>query len=86
MLPTPPENVVKKLVPLLSKIVGVTFVVSGAIFLVFGCVIAFMHGRDSRLVGAVFVGGSLLQIVVGIIVVRFFPGFMLGIFYKLRER
>lgn len=86
MLPLPPENLVRKLAPLLSKIVGVTFVVSGAIFLVLGCFIVFMHGGDSRLVGAVFVGGSLLQILVGVIVVRYFPGFLLGIFYRLRER
>ncbi len=86
MLPTPPENLVKKLIPLLSKVVGITFFVSGAIFLVLGCVIEFMHGGDSRLVGAVFIGGSILQIFVGIVVVRYVPSLMLGVFRRLRER
>jgi len=85
MLPLPPENLVKKLIPLLSKIVGITFVASGAIFLVLGCVIVFLHGGDSRLVGAVFIGGSLLAIFVGIFMIRYLPGWMLGIFYRLRE-
>jgi hypothetical protein len=86
MLPQPPENLVKKLIPLLSKVVGVTFVVSGAVFFVLGCVIVFLHGGDSRLVGAAFVGGSLLAIFVGIVMIRYWSGWMLGIFHRLRER
>jgi hypothetical protein len=86
MLPRPPEALVKKMVPLLCKIVGISFIVFGAIFLVMGFVFVFMHGENSKLVGGAFIGGSILQMVIGFLVVRFMPGFMLGIFQSLRDR
>lgn len=82
----PPEALVKKMVPILCKIVGIAFIVFGAIFLPMGCIILFMHGDNSKLVGTAFIGGSVFQIVVGIGVVRFVPRIMLGISKSLRDK
>jgi hypothetical protein len=86
MLPRPPENLVKIMVPILCKIVGITSIVFGAIFLPMGCIFFFMHGKNSKLVGGVFIGGSILQIVIGFLVVRYMPRFMLGRYQSLRDR
>jgi len=86
MLPRPPEDLVRKLIPLLSKIVGISFIVGGAIFLLIGCVLLFLHKENTTLIGAVFIGGSIINIVLGFIVVRFVPRFMLGIFHSLRDK
>ena len=86
MLPRPPEDLVRKLIPLLSKIVGISFIVGGAIFLPIGCVLLFLHKENTTLIGAVFIGGSIINIALGYIVVRFVPRFMLGIFQSLRDK
>ncbi len=79
MLPRPPEDLVKKIVAILCKIVGISFIVFGAIFLALGFIILFTQGENSKLIGSVFIGGSILQIVIGLIVVRFMQRFLMGI-------
>jgi hypothetical protein len=86
MLPRPPEALVRKLVPLLCKIVGIASIIVGSLFLVIGIVLLFTHAQNSLLIGAVFVGGSIFQIAIGFVITRFFPGFMLGIFESLRQK
>ncbi|HWZ93619.1 MAG TPA: hypothetical protein VNW30_00325 [Opitutaceae bacterium] len=86
MLSRPPEDLVSKLIPLLSKIVGFSFIVGGAIFLPIGCVLLFLHKENTALIGAVFIGGSIVNIALGFIVLRFIPRFMLGIFRSLRDK
>jgi hypothetical protein len=60
--------------------------VFGSLFLVIGIVLLFTHSQNSLLIGGVFVGGSIFQIVIGYVVTRFFPGFMLGIHERLRQK
>ena len=86
MLPRPPEELDRKMVPILAKIVGIAFIVFGTIFLVTGLVLLFVHAENATLIGSVFVGGSVLQIILGFVVVRFVPRFMLGIFERLRQK
>jgi hypothetical protein len=86
MFPRPPEELVRKLAPLLAKIVGIAFIVGGVIFLAIGLAFLFAHGDNAKLMGIVFVGSSILNIVLGVVVVRFVPRFMLGIFEKWRQR
>jgi len=86
MLPRPPEALVRKLVPLLCKIVGISFIVFGSLFLVIGIVLLFTHGQNSLLIGGVFIGGSIFQIAIGYVVTRFFPRIMVGIFESLRQK
>jgi hypothetical protein len=81
----PPEDLVKKMVPILCKIVGIGFIVFGTIFLPMGCIFLFMHGDNSKLIGGAFIGGSILQIVLGIIIVKYVSRLMLGISRSLRE-
>jgi predicted lysophospholipase L1 biosynthesis ABC-type transport system permease subunit len=85
MLPQPPEELVRKTVPILAKIVGVSFIVGGAFFLTLGIVLLFVHKENTTLIGAVFVGGSIFNIALGVVVVRYVPKWMLGIFEKLRH-
>ncbi|MGA2801364.1 MAG: hypothetical protein ABSE97_03190 [Verrucomicrobiota bacterium] len=85
MLPRPPEYLVKKLIPILSKIIGISCIVSGAIFLPIGCILLFLHKENTTLIGAVFIGGSIISIALGFIVVRFVPRFMLGTSQSLRD-
>jgi hypothetical protein len=82
----PPEGLVRTMVPILCKIVGISFIVVGAIFLPMGCIFLFMHGENSKLVGGVFIGGSILQISIGVLVVRYMPRFMLGRYESYRDR
>lgn len=86
MLPRPPEALVRKLVPLLCRIFGITFMIVGLLFLLIGVVLLFTHAQNSSLIGAVFVGGSVFQIAIGYVVARFLPGFMLGVFERLRRK
>jgi hypothetical protein len=86
MLPRPPEELVRKMVPILAKIVGIAFIVFGTIFLVIGLVLLFVHAENATLIGSMFVGGSVLQIILGFVVVRFVPRFMLGKFESLRQK
>ena len=84
MLPRPPEGLVRKLVPILAKIVGIAFIFFGVIFLLIGVVLLFVRAENSALIGTVFVCGSIFHIALGFLVVRFVPRFMLGIFERLR--
>ncbi|MGH7953009.1 MAG: hypothetical protein ACREFE_13990 [Limisphaerales bacterium] len=86
MLPRPPEALVRKLVPLLAKIIGIAFIVGGSIFLIVGLVLLFVHGQNTLLIGAVFIVGSIFDIAIGFVIVRFAPRFMLGIFERLRQK
>lgn len=86
MLPRPPEGLVKKTVPIICKIVGIGFIVGGAIFLPIGCLLLVLHKENTTVIGAVFVGGSILQIVLGIAIVRYVPRIMIGIFQSLRDK
>jgi len=60
--------------------------VAGSLFLVIGIVLLFSRTQNSLLIGGVFVGGSIFHIVLGFIVTRFCPGFVLGIFESLRRK
>ena len=82
----PPEDLIRTMVPILCKIVGISFIVLGAIFLPMGGIFLFMHGENSKLVGGVFIGGSIFQIAIGILVVRYMPKFMLGRYQSYRDR
>ena len=72
------ENSFGKLITILSKIVGIGFIVGGVIFLVIGCVLFFIHGENTKLIGGVFVAGSVLNIILGAVVVKFLPRIMVG--------
>jgi len=84
----PPEEIIKMLVPILCKIVGISFIVGGIIFLPIGCMLLFKQGENTKLVGSVFIGGSVINILLGFVVIKNMPnmpGFMLDKFRKLRD-
>jgi hypothetical protein len=81
--PSPPdssENPLEKFRIILSKIIGISFILGGVIFLAAGCVLLFLHGKNTKLIGGVFVAGSVLNIILGVVVIKFFPKFMSGRF------
>ena len=86
MLPRPPDELFRKTIPILCKIVGIAFIVGGVLFLVLGCVLLFVQAENTKLIAVVFVGGSTLNIVLGVVVVRYAPRFMLGIHEKLQNK
>ena len=86
MLPRPPDQLVRKMLPLLAKIVGIAFIVVGTIFLLIGFVLLFTHKENTTLVGSIFIAGSAIHIALGVVVVRYVPRFMLGILQALRDK
>jgi len=66
----PPEGVTK-LLSLLPKIVGIAFIVGGVIFFAVGLALLFVHADNTKLIGVVFIGGSIVNIVLGVVAVRF---------------
>jgi hypothetical protein len=71
------EDPFGKLMGVLSKVVGGAFIVFGVIFLLTGFALLFAHGRNTKLIGMVFVGGSILHIALGVMVIKFVPRIML---------
>lgn len=83
--PKPPEELVK-IVSILCKGVGFAFIAGGIISLLLACILLFKNGNDAIMLAAAFFGGSIFNIVVGTMVVRYMPRFMLGRFQSGRKR
>jgi hypothetical protein len=57
----------------------------GIPFFVIGVVCLFLHGDNCKLIGAIFIGGSIMQIAVGVAVVKYVAPLMLSIFENLQK-
>jgi predicted lysophospholipase L1 biosynthesis ABC-type transport system permease subunit len=86
MITRPSDELFRKLVPLLARIVGFAFIIFGVLFLLAGVACLFSQAANSKMIGAVFIGGSLLHIAVGIVVVKYVAGWMLSIRERLRQK
>jgi len=70
-LPRLPADLVKNLISILSKIIGISCIISGAIFLPIGCILLYLRKENTTLIGVVFIAGSIASIALGFIVFRF---------------
>jgi hypothetical protein len=84
-MPLPPEDLVKKMVPILCRVIGVAFIVGGVVGMVLVPVFLFAKGKNALLFVLVFCGGSVLNLAVGFVLIKYMPTFMLPLFRKLRE-
>lgn len=84
-MPLPPEDLIKKTVPFLCRVIGVALIVGGIVALVIVPALLFAKGENTLLLVLLFFGVAVHNLVVGFVVIKYLPNFMLTRFHKLTE-
>lgn len=85
MMPLPPEDLFKKIVPIICGIVGAFFVIGGMVCMVLLAVFLFGKGENTHKACLVLLGVSVANLSVGTVVIRYMPKFMLSQLQKLKK-
>ena len=83
--PIPPKGLIKTLVPILARVVGALFILSGIVSLALGIRLSVAEVQGSGAPHLHLIAKGILSLCVGACVVKFMPRFLLSRIEKLKE-
>ena len=85
IMPLPPEDLFRKIVPIICGIVGAFFIIGGIVSMILMAVFLFGNGDNTHMACLALLGISVANLSVGTIVIRYTPKFMLSLLQKYKE-
>lgn len=85
LFPFPPQELFNKMVPVISRLVGIAFMVGGALELLIIPFLFLGEGENITVFAIILFVSAVFSIGVGIVVLKYMPGLMLSISQKIRE-